>query len=80
MTESIELKHPITINGTEVSVLQLRRPKVRDMLTAEKGGGSDAEKEILMFANLCEITPDSIQCMDLADYGALQRTYKDFLS
>ncbi|SMG64861.1 hypothetical protein BMETH_2790205326255, partial [methanotrophic bacterial endosymbiont of Bathymodiolus sp.] len=32
----IELTHPIDIDGTKVSVLQLRRPKVRDMLSVEK--------------------------------------------
>jgi hypothetical protein len=27
----IELAHPVSIDGTKVSVLQLRRPKVRDI-------------------------------------------------
>jgi hypothetical protein len=33
-------------------VLQLRRPKVRDMLGVEKSVDNDAEKEIQLFASL----------------------------
>ncbi|SMG62935.1 conserved hypothetical protein, partial [methanotrophic bacterial endosymbiont of Bathymodiolus sp.] len=52
----IELTHAINIDGTKVSVLSLRRPKVRDMLSVEKSIDNDAEKEIQLFANLCEIS------------------------
>lgn len=76
----IELKFPITIDGTKVSVLQLRRPKVRDMLGVEKGAQNDAEKEIHLFANLCEITPEQILELDMADYAGLQKAYQGFLS
>jgi hypothetical protein len=48
------------IDGTKVSVLQLRRPKVRDMLGVEKSVDNDAEKEIQLFANLCELTPENL--------------------
>jgi len=34
--EKIELTHPITVSGAEVKILQIRRPKVRDMLGVEK--------------------------------------------
>jgi len=35
----IELMHSIEIDGAKVSVIQLRRPKVRDMLSVEKKRG-----------------------------------------
>ncbi|MGB0503597.1 MAG: phage tail assembly protein [Thalassolituus sp.] len=76
----IELTHPIDIDGIKVSVLQLRRPKVRDMLSVEKSVDNDAEKEIQLFANLCELTPENLLDLDMADYSKLQKAYQDFLS
>ena len=76
----IELTHPINLDGTNVSLLQLRRPKVRDMLSVEKSVDNDAEKEIQLFANLCELTPENLHDLDMVDYAKLQKAYQDFLS
>jgi len=76
---TMKLKHPIQVDGREVGELTLRRPKVRDMIVADKAGGTDAEKEVRVFSNLCEVPPSAIEEMDLADYGALQEAYKSFL-
>ena len=78
--EKITLKYPVSINGSDVSELNLRRPTVRDMLAADKMQGSDAEKEIRMFCNLCEVEPAVIEMLDLADYTQLQQAYQGFLS
>ena len=77
---TIELKHPITVDGVEIKELSMRRPKVRDMIAADKGGGTDGEREMHMFSNLCEVTTSAIEEMDMGDYVALQEAYKDFLS
>ena len=77
---TIKLKHPVTVDGVEVGSLTIRRPKVRDMLSVEKGEGVQADKEIRLFANLCEVTPVTIQELDMADYANLQKAYQDFLS
>ena len=58
--EAIKLDYPV--DG--VDSISMRRPKVRDMLAADKASGSDAEKEINMFSNLCEQTPGFIQDLD----------------
>jgi len=76
----VELSHAIEIDGVKVSVIQLRRPKVRDMLSVEKSTDNDAEKEINLFANLCELTPDNLLDLDMSDYAKLQKVYQDFLS
>jgi len=76
----IELTHSIEIDGAKVSVIQLRRPKVRDMLSVEKSVDNDAEKEIQLFANLSELSPDNLLELDMADYATLQKAYQDFLS
>ena len=45
---TIELRYPVTIDGTEMKALCMRRPKVRDQILMEKSGmagKSAAEKE-----------------------------------
>lgn len=74
----IELSHPVVSDGTELRVLNLRRPKVRDVLLAAKIGGTDEEKEVRMFANLCEVASETIEELDIADYKELQESYKSF--
>jgi len=74
---NIALTYPLE-NGTKA--LTMRRPRVRDMLAAEKAKGSDAEKEIAMFSNLCEVAPSDIEALDMADYLQLQEAYRGFLS
>jgi hypothetical protein len=76
----IELTHSIEIDGEKVGVIQLRRPKVRDMLSVEKSVDNDAEKEIQLFSNLSELSPDNLLELDMADYAKLQKAYQDFLS
>ena len=76
----IELTHSIEIDGAKIGVIQLRRPKVRDMLSVEKSVDNDAEKEIQLFANLSELSPDNLLELDMADYAKLQKAYQDFLS
>ncbi|WP_027853038.1 phage tail assembly protein [Marinobacterium litorale] len=76
----VELQHPISVDGAQVKILRLRRPKVRDMLGVEQGARNDAEKEIQLFANLCEVTSEQLLDLDMADYAKLQKAYQDFLS
>lgn len=74
----IKLSHPVMSDGTELRVLNLRRPKVRDVLLAAKIGGSEEEKEIRVLANLCEVAPDVVEDLDMADYKKLQDGYRSF--
>lgn len=76
--ETIKLDHPITANGATVSELRMRRPKVRDMRRARKGNADDADQEVRLFADLCEVSPDDIDALDLADYDKLQEAFRGF--
>jgi len=80
MMTRIELKYPIEVAGETITSLNLRRPKVRDMLAADKTEGGEAEKEVAMFANLCEVSREVILELDGADYHRLQEEYSGFLS
>jgi hypothetical protein len=77
--KTISLTFPITVDGVEVKSLNLRRPKVKDQLAAQSGG-SEMEREISLFANLTEQTPDTIKDLDLKDYQSLQEGFAGFLS
>lgn len=77
---TIELSYPITIDATEVKVLQIRRPKVADVMLLQKSQGEDAEKEVKLFANLCEISPEDVKELDMMDYAKLQEQYGNFIA
>lgn len=80
---TVKLQYPVTVNGGLVTELFMRRPKVRDLRAAHKQLGQvdadDAAVEVLLIANLCEQTPETIEELDLADWSALQEAYRDFL-
>lgn len=77
---AVTLAYPVEIDGAQVSVLQLRRPRVRDLLAADKVGATPVQREIHLFANLCEVAPDAIESLDMLDYGKLQDAYAAFTS
>lgn len=74
----IPLDFPITVNGAEVKSLSMRRPKVADVRTAENFKGSEAEREIRLMANLCDVAPKDIESLDMVDYDKLQEAFKSF--
>jgi hypothetical protein len=75
----IILAHPIQYNGILLTEISLRRPKVRDRLVVDRMTVSDAEKEILLIANLAEISREAIEEIDLADYANIQKVLQHFL-
>ena len=76
----IKLAEPVEVNGERFEKLTIRPPKVRDLLMASKFDGSDEEKEVRIFANLCEVPPEVIEELTIKDYQQLQKAYQDFLS
>ena len=72
---TVTLSRPISIAGSEVGALRVREPSVEDLLRSSKATGSDEEKEIHTFADLCEITPQDIKQLKYRDYTRLQKAY-----
>ena len=68
----ITLTRPRQVNGMETAVLRMREPTVEDMERYQDDKGSDAQREVRMIANLCEISPDDVRKMLLRDYARLQ--------
>jgi hypothetical protein len=77
-TAKITLDFPITVSGVEVSHLIMRRPKVRDMMAAQKAGGTEAEMGIALVANLCEITLDDVLELDSLDWDKCEEQVQAF--
>ena len=76
---NIELKYEIESGGQTYKKLSMRRSKVKDRLVVAKmKSASDEEKEIRLFANLCEVEPKIIEELDESDYANLQKAYMDF--
>lgn len=71
----ITLSRPATIDGAKVSSLRMREVIVADQERYQEGTGNDASREVVLFANLCEVTPDDIRKLPLRDYQRLQASY-----
>ena len=68
------------LDGLPIKEIVLRRPTVGDHLAAQTSGGTDAEREIRLIANLAELPPEAIHQLDMADYMAVQQVLSGFLS
>ena len=80
MGADISLSFPLDVNGATIRTIHMRRPTVADMLAADKAKGTDAEKEVAMFANLCTLAPSDLAKLDMADYAKLREAWSGFLS
>ena len=77
--QNIKLNYPIESDGSTIADLNMRRSKVKDrLIVAKMKNSSDEEKEIRLFANLCEVAPNIIEELDESDYANLQKAYMDF--
>lgn len=74
----VELEYPVRVDGSEYIHLEMRRPKVRDERDARRAGTDAAVQEIALFANLCEVPPNVVEALDMADYRRMQDVYKGF--
>lgn len=76
-TTPVTLKFPVTVDGHEYAVLNMRRCKVKDRRLAAKQK-TDEDREIALIANLCEVPPNVIDELDAVDYEALTEVLKGF--
>ncbi|NJB67204.1 hypothetical protein GGQ74_000844 [Desulfobaculum xiamenense] len=78
--ETITLDYPVEHKGQTYAELHMRRPRVGDMVLGDKRGGTDLEKELILFATLCEVPPAVLEGLDMKDYRKVQERYTGFLS
>lgn len=55
------------LNGRQIA---MREPTVEDQLAVAKG--SDAEREISLVANLCDLSPSEVKSLSLRNYRRVQ--------
>ena len=77
---TVDLRWPVTIDGETVSSLTMRPPLARDSRDAQRAGGTPADIEMRLYANLCEATPATIAALHLGDYLQLQKRFEGFLA
>jgi hypothetical protein len=65
----VTLVKAATINGEKVTEITMREPTVGDLKRAQKSKGTDAEKDVFLIANLCEIAPADIDALTLRNYS-----------
>lgn len=75
----VTLSRPADIGGVKSATLRMREPTVADQEAASVMSGTDASREIAVFANLCSIAPDDIRKMPVRDYNRLQKAYMGFI-
>lgn len=73
----VTLNKPIDVDGAKVFEVNIREPNILDMMAGEmqaKGQGEIA-KEVIVFANLCDLSPESIKLAKLRDYQRIQEAF-----
>lgn len=74
----ITLKFPIEVDGEKITVLTMRRAKVRDKLKAKNTKGDDMDKGLALMANLIERPVEVLHELDDLDLEQLQEQYMAF--
>lgn len=67
LSADIKLDFPVSVDGIDYQKLTMRRPKTKDSIKAAKFRGHDADKGILLLADLCNVSPDVIEELDEID-------------
>lgn len=77
-SETYELKYPFTHKGEEITELNIRRPKLRDLKKADKIK-DELTKSISMLADLAEIETGAMDEMDPEDFNNASMIVARFL-
>ncbi|MBQ3565323.1 MAG: phage tail assembly protein [Alphaproteobacteria bacterium] len=78
--QKFKLTKPVKFDGVEVHEISLREPKVRDLIAISRKNLSDLERDVHLLANLGEISTETIENLEIADYLKIQNWLRDFLS
>lgn len=78
---TIKLKYPVSHAGREISEIDLRRPKVRDVAAGDKVRATDGDMaaSIAMIASMAGLPVEVIMDVDAADFTALAEVMADLV-
>ncbi len=74
----IVLKEEVNINGHKVKELEMREPKVMDMINVGTIK-NDVEKEVVLIGNLTNLTKDEVSELPFSAYKQLQENLSLYL-
>ncbi|MCH9780698.1 MAG: phage tail assembly protein [Alphaproteobacteria bacterium] len=74
------LTYPLEIDGTTVSLLTVRRPRVADIERYEARTGNETTRTLGLLADLTELAPDTLRRLDADDYQQLCSMVSGFFS
>ena len=74
----ISLDFPVQLPDRILDRVVMRRPKLSDLLAAPIRDTSDLDGEMRLYARLCDLVPDELQELDMADYEKIQKQYLIF--
>lgn len=74
----IKLDYPVQLPDRTLFEVNMRRMVVQDMLQCPISGPQDMEGEVALLARLCDLVPEELNFMDMADYGKLQDALVNF--
>jgi hypothetical protein len=81
---TVKLDFPIELSdGRKVTELNLRRPKVKDLLDYPMNEGAGLKEEVALVAHLCgdgkePLVAEDLQDLDSSDYAKLQKAMLRF--
>lgn len=76
----LKLSRSYDLDGVKKSTLTMREPKVKDVKLAEKScAGDEAEKDITLMANLCDVPVEFIDELYFKDFKIVRDQLKTFL-
>lgn len=75
----LKLSEPIENDGKKIVSVTIRRPKVADMLAAQKVSANEPERELNLIAVLTGLPRAAVEKLDMRDYMALQRQLAQFM-
>jgi hypothetical protein len=78
--KTVKLGYPVEFEKAEVSEVEIRSPKVKDYVQAQKAGSSQEETEIILIASLIKKPVEFVEEMEFADYTKLQGELQSFLN
>ena len=78
--KKIQFSREYNFNGEMKDYLEMREPTIGDEINAQEMARNDNEMQLLMFANLCDVSLDELKPVASKDGALIAEAYQDFLS
>ena len=75
----IKLQYPIKCEGREITELEIRRSKTKDVLFSKKSTKSDGDAMVHLIATLSGLPPSAIEETDSSDFKRANDLVESFL-